>query len=113
MPTARSLYLERTYGLSLEEYDMLLLMQGGVCAVCFKPPKPGVHLHVEHDHTTKQIRGLVCAYDNLRVIGRRRDWQILQNAANYLRYGATNVQNALGRVALVPKKKKVKRGTKN
>ncbi len=34
--------------------------QGGVCAVCLREPTPGISLHVDHDHETGRIRGLLC-----------------------------------------------------
>ena len=49
----------RKYGLTTEQYDELLVAQGGVCAVCAEPPARG-RLHVDHDHGTGRIRGLLC-----------------------------------------------------
>lgn len=36
--------------------------QGGTCAVCKRPPSVSAYgiLHLDHDHTTGQIRGLLC-----------------------------------------------------
>lgn len=50
--------LQRAYGISLEEFDRLVKKQNGRCAICSeafsKTP------HVDHDHQTGQIRGLLC-----------------------------------------------------
>ncbi len=43
-----------------EEYEARLREQGGGCAVCGRPPKPGKSLHVDHDHETGHVRGLLC-----------------------------------------------------
>ena len=51
------------YGLTEEDYAARLEAQGGVCALCGKPPRGGVkgkHLHVDHDHVTHKVRGLLC-----------------------------------------------------
>lgn len=46
-------------GLTLTGYNKLLKEQGGVCWICARPP---VHrrLHVDHNHKTGKIRGLLC-----------------------------------------------------
>jgi len=46
-------------GLSLEDYDALLVAQGGGCAICGTTPKSR-RLHVDHDHKTGKVRGLLC-----------------------------------------------------
>lgn len=62
-PKARSAQrgyrLKRRYGITAEQYDALLEAQGGVCAICGEPPK-GKALHVDHDHATGGVRGLLC-----------------------------------------------------
>ena len=53
--------LKRRYGITPEQYDKMLERQGGGCAVCGKAPKPGARrLAVDHDHSTKVVRGLLC-----------------------------------------------------
>jgi hypothetical protein len=42
-----------------ELYDRLLGEQGGVCAICGNPPKTR-RLHIDHDHKTGKVRGLLC-----------------------------------------------------
>ena len=37
----------------------MLAEQGGGCAICGAPPKTR-RLHVDHDHKTGEIRGLLC-----------------------------------------------------
>lgn len=56
----RRSYLKRTYGITLDEYDALLAAQGGVCAICERPPRDDISLHLDHDHTTGEQRGLLC-----------------------------------------------------
>lgn len=60
---ARSLHLFKSYGITLDDYDAMLLAQGGVCAICAGPGgKYG--LHVDHCHTTGKVRGLLCTKCN-------------------------------------------------
>lgn len=61
--------LKRYYGMSREEYNVMLAEQDGKCAICkneetaiFKGrPK---ELHVDHCHETGKIRGLLCGCCN-------------------------------------------------
>jgi hypothetical protein len=53
-------HLRRTFGLTQADYDELLAAQGGGCAVCGEPPPEGRSLHVDHDHATGRVRGLLC-----------------------------------------------------
>jgi hypothetical protein len=46
-------------GFTAEDYDRLLAAQGGGCAICKAPPKTR-RLHVDHDHKTGAVRGLLC-----------------------------------------------------
>jgi hypothetical protein len=52
----RNSHLKRKYGITLEQYDDLVKKQGGKCAIC-RERVPEV---VDHDHETKEIRGLLC-----------------------------------------------------
>jgi len=79
-------HIKRTYGLSAAEYDALLAAQGGVCAICHghEIETPNGRLHVDHDHATRKVRGLLCAKCN-RLLGTARDnAATLRAAADYL-----------------------------
>ena len=49
------------YKLSRSEYDALLSKQRGLCAICGSDGQ----LHVDHNHITGQVRGLLCRTCNL------------------------------------------------
>lgn len=51
--------LKRMYGIDKQEYNRLLKAQGGVCAICQKPPAKR-KLAVDHSHSTSEVRGLLC-----------------------------------------------------
>ena len=80
---ARASHLMRTFGISLEQYDEMLRLQGGGCAICRREPSPSISLHVDHDHETGRIRGLLCFRCN-NSLGDLEDDPVLLRAA--LRY---------------------------
>lgn len=74
----------RHFGLTPEDYDALLQVQGGHCAICPYVPAEGEVLPVDHDHETGAVRGLLCADCN-NGLGRFRDDPVrLQQAISYL-----------------------------
>lgn len=75
--------LKKLYGLSVAEYDALVRQQYGVCAICGNG-RDHKHLHVDHDHDTGNVRGLLCNRCN-RAIGLfEDDPAILRKAIAYL-----------------------------
>jgi hypothetical protein len=55
--------LWRNFKLTPEAYEAMLNAQGGVCAICKRPPGKR-RLAVDHDHDYKRNRGLLCHYCN-------------------------------------------------
>ena len=78
-------YLMRKYGISLEDYNQMFSMQQGCCAICGVHQSEQEHrLHVDHDHATGRVRGLLCNNCN-RGIGHLKDSpDILHSAIAYL-----------------------------
>jgi len=77
--------LMNLYGISADDYAARLKDQDGVCAICHEPPKNGGKpLFVDHNHTTGQIRGLLCARCNQLIGWLEVDPEIRQKAAGYL-----------------------------
>ena len=63
--------LQRTYGVSLDDYNAMLKKQNSVCAVCGEAStivrKSDGRLHslcVDHDHETGKVRALLCVRCN-------------------------------------------------
>ncbi len=50
--------LKANYGISLDAYNDMLVQQTGVCAICEK--KSARRLCVDHCHSTRVVRGLLC-----------------------------------------------------
>jgi hypothetical protein len=88
-PTIRVARLLRDYGMTLADYDAMLTRQNGGCALCgIKPEDQAArytkYLHIDHDHKTGKVRGLLCAEHNL-MLGRWHDSATeLRTAADYL-----------------------------
>ena len=58
------------YGLTVHDFDKMLISQSGMCKFCgngFR--KDSNEPHVDHDHETKKVRGLLCTRCNLTVVG--------------------------------------------
>jgi hypothetical protein len=55
------------HGITLADYEAMLARQGGGCATCGRKPESGKNLHVDHDHQTGKIRGLLCIGCNLAI----------------------------------------------
>jgi hypothetical protein len=80
----RRSYLKRKYGITPAQYDQMLAVQGGVCAICGRKPRSDISLHVDHDHETGQRRGLLCFKCNNALGDFRDDIKQLERAVTYL-----------------------------
>jgi hypothetical protein len=80
----REIHLRNKFGLTPDEYERILEAQGGVCGLCESPPSPGISLHVDHDHGTGEIRGLLCVRCNNALGLFREDADLLKRAARYV-----------------------------
>lgn len=96
----------RNFGITDDQYDALLVSQGGACAICRTVPKKQ-RLHVDHNHRTGVIRGLLCLWCNHKLLGGARERvDVLRSAIAYLSEPPASA--VIGEV-VVPKKPK--RGT--
>lgn len=73
------------YGLSKQQYEAIVEHQQGRCPITGRVLGDTTQPHIDHDHATGVVRGVVTAYANTRLIGRLRDWKTAQNLADYLR----------------------------
>lgn len=75
----------RKYGITIADYDQMLEDQGGVCKIC-GTDTPGARgrFHIDHCHTTGNVRGLLCNNCN-HLLGNAQDNpKTLANAIAYL-----------------------------
>ena len=77
--------LKRMFDMSLEQYDLKLQAQNGVCAICGSLCKSGKRLAVDHNHTTGKIRDLLCGNCNGGLGKFLDNPELLLKAADYLK----------------------------
>jgi len=77
-------FLTRNYGLRPGQYDEMLVSQGGGCAICGTVDPFGRRLHVDHDHASGKVRGLLCSPCNLGIGKMQDDPARLRAAAAYI-----------------------------
>jgi hypothetical protein len=80
----RRSYLKRKYGVTPEWYDETLAAQGGGCAICGRPPRDDISLHVDHDHESGALRKLLCFPCNNLLGDVGDDRRLLEQAVAYL-----------------------------
>jgi len=74
-------FLKRQYGITSEEREAILSRQGGGCAICGRNSR----LNIDHCHSSKRVRGILCNQCNQGVGYFRDDPLLLEKAAAYLR----------------------------
>lgn len=81
--TSRKAHLKLDYGLTLEEFDAMEAAQQGKCYACGQVPT--TRLCVDHNHTTGQVRGLLCKGCNTALGMANENPATLQALAEYIR----------------------------
>ena len=87
--------LKYKFGITIEEYDLLLEAQGGTCALCdglnnirkkstYSGNPVAMALSVDHNHKTGKVRGLLCNGCNTSLGKFRDDPVLLKKAIKYL-----------------------------
>jgi hypothetical protein len=79
LETSRKYWLKKKFGITVEDYNVMLARQGGFCAICGAVDKAR-HLAVDHCHKTGKVRGLLCSKCNT-AIGSLEDSVVLIGAA--------------------------------
>lgn len=78
--------LKRRYGITAEQYADMMEAQNHRCAICYIKYDPnGRNFAVDHDHETKQVRGLLCSSCNMGLGHFKDKPELLEKAIEYLR----------------------------
>lgn len=85
----------RFYGLTEDEVAGIVDRQASLCLICLRA-RP---LHVDHDHVTGEVRGLICFPCN-GALGQFRDVPaVIRGAVDYLERQSTSAGRAVHRTA--------------
>ncbi len=84
--------LQKSFGITLDEYNLMFENQNGCCAICNKPETARnkvsgaiLMLAVDHCHITGKVRGLLCGTHNPALGAFGDSIEQLQSAIDYLK----------------------------
>lgn len=79
----------RRYKITTEDYNKILLAQGGRCKICNTDKAGGQWKNntffIDHDHNTGKVRGLLCCHCNIGLGKFKDDLKLLESASSYLK----------------------------
>src|SRR3990167_4293603 len=75
----RGYELKRRYNITEEQYQQIIKIQNGCCAICKNPRK----LIIDHNHITGKVRGLLCYQCNFALGLLQEDFNVFTNAIEY------------------------------
>lgn len=86
---ARNSHLKGKYGIGLVEFNQLLINQNYLCIICEQEEYDKVNLkinnlYVDHNHTSKEVRGLLCRSCNSLLGFAKEDTDVLRLATCYI-----------------------------
>lgn len=77
--------LKKHYNLTPDDWDNLFVDQRCRCAICgISDPGGHGHWNTDHDHSTGQVRGILCCACNITLGYARDDPKLLKAMAKYL-----------------------------
>ncbi len=81
--------IKRNYGLEPHQYYEMFMRQVGKCAICSVSfgDERSIRPHVDHDHSTGAVRGLLCDGCNKGIGALRDNPRALRKAADYVERG--------------------------
>lgn len=78
---------ENRYGMARGQYNAMVKAQEGKCAICGWQSSPKDPLHVDHDHKTGRVRGMLCSRCNMALGSVEDDTSLLGSMIEYLKRG--------------------------
>jgi len=78
--------LKALYGITIEEFNAKMEEQHNKCAICGTdtPTGNGTYFYVDHNHTTGQVRDLLCHNCNYVIGYAKENKDILLSVIEYL-----------------------------
>ena len=77
--------LNRNYGIDNNVYLQMLKEQNGCCKICgISEEENKSKLHVDHNHKTGEVRGLLCSRCNTAIGKFKEDPEIIRRAIEYI-----------------------------
>lgn len=82
----RKNHLKRKYNVTVEWYEEQLKKQNGQCKICGTTDGRGISslLHVDHNHETGKVRGLLCQSCNTGIGLFKENTELLEKAIQYV-----------------------------
>lgn len=82
---SRNRALKRCYGITSEDYNKMIFEQDFKCKLCLNSPASDKRLHVDHNHDTGKVRGLLCHQCNWYLGKIDRDVHLLERISDYIK----------------------------
>ena len=73
------------YGITEAEYETMVSEQSGLCRLCGGKPNGKGALHIDHDHSTGKVRGLLCHSCNTGLGSFKDNPELMALAIKYLK----------------------------
>lgn len=92
--------LVKKYSINADQYDAILKEQNNLCAICQKTEPCNRSLAVDHCHTTKRVRGLLCTNCNMAIGKFQDNIDYLRKAVEYMlrEYAVPEVKDSIKRI---------------
>lgn len=85
---AKRYTLKRRYGMTQQDWDDMLISQQGRCALCDSQMLRKKEPHIDHDHETNRVRGMLCFTCNTGLGALGDNAAGLRRALAYVEAGA-------------------------
>lgn len=80
----RTYLLTYNYGMTFQQVQEMYISQNGCCGICEIRFKSRRHIHIDHNHTTKKVRALLCHKCNVGLGYFNEDTSLLTKAIEYI-----------------------------
>lgn len=78
--------LWKNYGITRMEWRVMYGQQEGRCAICCEVLDRGKKTHVDHDHKSGKVRGLLCGHCNVAIGMLNENPSLMRAAAAYIEH---------------------------